>query len=340
MRSWLSAPHPGMQDRKPALHPVLVERIARTVKIMLRYLVRRVLISIVVLWGVSTLVFMMMHLLPGDPVEAMLARSGGSAETIASLREQLGLDKPLHVQYLNYLSNILHGDLGRSVFSGMKVTDLIASQMPATLELATAGILVAVILGLVLGLAAALNHNSWLDNLCVATSVAGVSIPIFWFGLLLILVFAVKLRWLPATGEGDLAHLVLPAIVLGFASSGSIARLVRSSMLDVLRQEYIATAHAKGLRGRAVIMRHALRNAMIPVITMIGMQVGFLLGGTVVTETVFSRRGMGQLMINAIIWKDFPIVQGTVLVAAVTYMGVNLLVDLSYGLIDPRIRYE
>jgi peptide/nickel transport system permease protein len=307
---------------------------------MLRYVVRRVLISIVVLWGVSTLVFMMMHLLPGDPVEVMLSRSGASAETIASLREQLGLDRPLHVQYASFLSDALHGDLGRSVFSGMKVTDLIASQLPATLQLAVAGILVAVILGLALGLTAALNHNSWLDNLCVAVSVAGVSIPIFWLGLLLILIFAVYLHWLPATGEGDLKHLLLPALVLGFASSGSIARLVRASMLDVLCQEYIVTAHAKGLRGRVVVIRHALRNALIPVITMVGMQIGFLLGGTVVTETVFSRRGMGQLMINAIIWKDFPIVQGTVLVAAVTYMVVNLLVDLSYGLVDPRIRYD
>lgn len=307
---------------------------------MLKYILRRLLISIVVLWGVSTLVFMMMHLLPGDPVEVMLSRSGGSAEAITSLREQLGLDDPLPVQYVRFLSNAVRGDLGRSVFSGLKVTDLIASQLPATLQLATGGILVAVMLGVILGLVAALNHNTWLDNLCVGISVIGFSVPIFWFGLLLILVFAVMLHWLPATGEGSLKHLILPSLVLGFASSGSIARLLRSSMLDVLRQEYITTARAKGLREAVVMIRHALRNAMIPVITMIGMQVGFLLGGTVVTETVFSRRGMGQLMINAIIWKDFPVVQGTVLVAAVTYMGVNLLVDLSYGLIDPRIRYE
>jgi peptide/nickel transport system permease protein len=307
---------------------------------MLKYILRRLLISIVVLWGVSTLVFMMMHLLPGDPVEVMLSRSGGSAEVIASLREQLGLDDPLPVQYVRFLSNAVRGDLGRSVFSGLKVTDLIASQLPATLQLATGGILVAVTLGVILGLVAALNHNTWLDNFCVGISVIGFSVPIFWFGLLLILIFAVMLHWLPATGEGGLKHLILPSLVLGFASSGSIARLLRSSMLDVLRQEYITTARAKGLREAVVMIRHALRNAMIPVITMIGMQVGFLLGGTVVTETVFSRRGMGQLMINAIIWKDFPVVQGSVLVAAVTYMGVNLLVDLSYGLIDPRIRYE
>jgi ABC-type dipeptide/oligopeptide/nickel transport system permease component len=307
---------------------------------MIRFIVRRVLISLVVLWGVSTLVFMMMHLLPGDPVEAMLAQSGGSEEAITALRQQLGLDDPLPVQYWRFLSNTLQGDLGRSVFSGIKVTELLASQMPATLQLAAGGILVAVVLGMILGLVAALNHNTWLDNVCVAVSVVGVSMPIFWLGLLLILVFAVGLQWLPATGEGSLKHLILPSLVLGFASSGSIARLLRSSMLDVMRREYITTARAKGLRGRAVILGHALRNALIPVITMVGMQIGFLLGGTVVTETVFSRRGLGQLMINAIIWKDFPVVQGTVLVAALTYMVVNLLVDLSYGFIDPRIRYE
>jgi peptide/nickel transport system permease protein len=307
---------------------------------MLRFISRRILISIVVLWGVATLVFMMMHLLPGDPAEVMLSRSGGSAEAIASLREQLGLDDALHVQYLRFFSNALRGELGRSVYSGMEVSELIVTQFPATLQLALGGLLVAVILGLGLGLVAALKHNSWVDNLCVGLSVLGVSMPIFWLGLLLVLVFAVTLGWLPATGEGSLKHLILPCLVLGFVSAGSIARLFRASMLDVLRREYITTATAKGLRGAVVVTRHALRNALIPVITMIGMQFAFLLGGTVVTETVFARRGMGQLIINAIIWKDFPVVQGAVLVTAVAYMGINLLVDLSYGFIDPRVRFE
>ena len=307
---------------------------------MLQFISRRILISVVVLWGVATLVFLMMHLLPGDPVEVMLSRSGGSAEVVASLREQLGLDDPLHVQYLRFFSNAMRGELGRSIYSGMKVSDLIASQLPATLQLALGGLLVAVVLGMGLGLVAALNHNSWLDNLCVTLSVLGVSMPIFWLGLLLIFVFAVTLGWLPATGEGSLKHLILPCLVLGFVSAGSIARLFRASMLDVLRREYMTTASAKGLRKTVVITRHALRNALIPVITMIGMQFAFLLGGTVVTETVFARRGMGQLIINAIIWKDFPVVQGAVLVTAVAYMGVNLLVDLSYGFFDPRIRFD
>lgn len=307
---------------------------------MLRYVVRRLLISIVILWGVATLVFMMMHLLPGDPVEVMLSRSGGSAEAIASLRAQLGLDDPLLVQYYRFFSNALRGEFGRSVYSGIEVSQLIATQFPATLELAVGGLLVAVVLGLGLGLIAALNHNTWLDNLCSALSVLGVSMPIFWLGLLLVFVFSLALGWFPATGEGSIKHLILPWAVLGFVSAGSIARLFRASMLDVLSREYMTTARAKGLRRTVVITRHALRNSLIPVITMIGMQFAFLLGGTVVTEMIFARRGMGQLIINAIIWKDFPVVQGAVLVTAVTYMGVNLLVDLSYGLIDPRIRYE
>jgi len=307
---------------------------------MLKYIVRRLMVSLVVLWGVSTLVFGMMHALPGDPVELMLSRSGGSAATIASIRQQLGLDLPLYVQYVRFLGNTLHGDLGRSISTGMKVTDMIASQFPATLELAGAGMLIALALGLTLGMIAALKHNSWVDNLCVVISVIGVSMPIFWLGLLLIQIFAAYLHWLPATGEGDLKHLLMPALVLGFSSAGSIARLLRATMLDVLGQDYMRTARAKGLSEKLVVLRHGARNALIPVVTMAGMQAGFLLGGTVVTETVFSRRGLGQLTINAILWKDFPVVQGAVLVIALVYVLVNLLVDLSYGLLDPRIRYE
>mgnify|MGYP001144093509 FL=1 len=307
---------------------------------MLKYIVRRLMVSLVVLWGVSTLVFGMMHALPGDPVELMLSRSGGSAATIASIRQQLGLDLPLYVQYVRFLGNTLHGDLGRSISTGMKVTDMIASQFPATLELAGAGMLIALALGLTLGMIAALKHNSWVDNLCVVISVIGVSMPIFWLGLLLIQIFAAHLHWLPATGEGDLKHLLMPALVLGFSSAGSIARLLRATMLDVLGQDYMRTARAKGLSEKLVVLRHGARNALIPVVTMAGMQAGFLLGGTVVTETVFSRRGLGQLTINAILWKDFPVVQGAVLVIALVYVLVNLLVDLSYGLLDPRIRYE
>ena len=307
---------------------------------MLRYIARRLLVSVVVLWGVSTLVFAMMHMLPGDPVELMLARSGGSAATIASIRQQLGLDQPLAVQYARFFGNALQGDLGRSIATGMKVTDMIASQFPSTLELAVAGMAVALLLGVSLGMIAALKHNTWIDNACVAISVVGVSMPVFWLGLVLIQVFAAGLHWLPATGEGDLKHLMLPALVLGFCSAGSIARLLRATMLDVLGLDYVRTGRAKGLAEKTVVLRHVVRNALIPVVTMVGLQAGFLLGGTVVVETIFGRRGLGQMTINAILWKDFPVVQGAVLVIAVTYVLVNLMVDLSYGLLDPRIRYE
>jgi len=199
--------------------------------------------------------------------------------------------------------------------------------------------LLAIVTGISLGILAALKHNSWVDRAAMAISVAGVSMPIFWSSLLGIYLFAAKLRWLPATGQGDLKHLILPATVLGYGAAGSIARLVRSSMLDVLRQEYITTARSKGLLTRVVILRHALKNALIPVVTVLGLQFGALLGGTVITETVFSRQGLGRTMVDAIIWKDFPLVQGGVMLIAGTYILVNLLVDVSYGFLDPRIRY-
>ena len=307
---------------------------------MLQFLGKRLLASIPVLWGVTTLVFLAIHLLPGDPAELMLAESGGSAESIAYLRTQLGLDDPLYVQYGRFLLNTLRGDLGRSIFTNRPVVQTILEQLPSTIELALAAMLVAIVLGTGLGILAALNHNSWLDNVCMAIAVAGVSVPIFWSGLLLILLFSSTLHWLPATGQGGLRHLLLPAVVLGFASSGTIARLVRSSLLEVLYKEYITIARAKGLSERLIFYRHALKNALIPVITVVGLQFGFLLGGAVVTETVFSRQGIGRLIVDAILWKDFPLIQGGVLLAAVTYTLVNLLVDISYAFADPRIRHD
>ena len=307
---------------------------------MLQLIGKRLLASIPVLWGVTTLVFLAIHLLPGDPAELMLAESGGSAESIAYLRDQLGLDEPLYVQYGRFLLNTLRGDLGRSIFTNRPVLQTILEQLPSTIELALAAMLVAIALGTGLGIMAALNHNSWLDNACMAVAVAGVSVPIFWSGLLLILLFSSTLRWLPATGQGGLRHLLMPAAVLGFASSGTIARLVRSSLLEVLYKEYITTARAKGLSERLILIRHALKNALIPVITVVGLQFGFLLGGAVVTETVFSRQGIGRLIVDAILWKDFPLVQGGVLLAAVIYTMVNLMVDISYAFADPRIRHD
>lgn len=312
---------------------------------MFRYIRRRLIIMIPVLWGVATLVFFFMYMLPGDPASVILAQSGGKAENIQALREQLGLDDPLHTQYLRFLSNAVRGDFGDSIFLHQPVNKLLLENLPASIELAVAAMLIAVVIGFSAGILAALNHNSWIDRACMLLAISGVSMPSFWLALLLMyLISAIAMRWgvalLPITGQGDLKHLVLPAFVLGFGVSGSMARLVRSSMLEVMRQEYIITARAKGLAQRLVILRHALRNALIPVITMMGLMFGALLGGTVIIETVFSRRGLGRTIVDAIVTKDLPVVMGAVLLTAVAYMLVTLVVDISYAVIDPRIRYE
>lgn len=307
---------------------------------MWRYIGRRLAVALPTLWAVTTLVFFLMRVLPGDPAELLLAQSGASAEAIARLRTQLGLDQPLLVQYGRFLFQILRGDLGRSLVANRPVVRMIGEQLPATLELALAAMGIAVVLGLALGLIAALRRGTWVDSLCMTVAVVGSSLPVFWSGLLFILFFSIALRWLPATGEGTWRHLLMPAAVLGIASSGSIARQTRSSVLETLGQEYVTAARAKGLREWMVLTRHVLRNALIPVATVIGLRFGFLLGGTVVTETVFSRRGLGRLIVDGILWKDFPVVQGVVLLVAAIYVLVNLLVDVSYALLDPRVRYD
>lgn len=307
---------------------------------MLRYIGRRLIGAIPVLWGVATLVFIIMRLLPGDPAALMLAEGGGSAEAIVELRAELGLDAPLIVQYGRYLLSLLRCDLGTSLFTHRPVVTTIIEQLPSTIELALAATIVAVALGITLGVAAAVKHDTWLDTLATTISVTGVSVPIFWSALLLIWLFSLQWDWLPATGQGTPAHLIMPALVLGFASSGAVARLVRASLLEVLAQDFISIARAKGLRERTILWRHALKNALIPVITVIGLQFGFLLGGTVVTETIFSRQGIGRLMVDAILWKDFPLVQGIVLLAALVYTLVNLSIDVGYAYLDPRIHYD
>lgn len=306
----------------------------------LRYIGQRLVVAITVLWGVATLVFVILRLLPGDPAALMLSEAGASAEAIAQLRADLGLDKPLIVQYGQYLLNLAQGDLGTSLFARRPVTTVIAEQLPSTIGLALAAMLIAAILGVLLGILAAVKVGTWVDSAAMALSVAGVSVPIFWSGLLLIWLFSLRLGWLPATGQGGLDHLILPALVLGLASSGSIARLVRASLLEVLDQDFVRTARAKGLREGMVLTRHALKNALIPVVTIVGLQFGFLLGGTVVTETVFSRQGIGRLLVNSILWKDLPVVQGVVLLAGLVYTLVNVAVDVAYGFLDPRIRYD
>jgi peptide/nickel transport system permease protein len=314
---------------------------------MTTYLLRRLLAAVPVLLGVSILVFSMLHLTPGDPVVLMLSGGGGSgasqgasAEAIERLRQELGLDRPVWVQYLRWIGNALRGDLGRSIWSNQRVTEMIVAQLGSTFQLTIAGLGLAVVLGVLLGVIAAMRAHSWLDSTIMAVASLGVSMPAFWLGLILIFIFSLRLGWFPATGAGGLNRLILPAAVLGLEASAIIARLVRSSMLEVMRQEYVTTARAKGLSERVVVLRHALRNALVPVVTVVGLQFGAVLSGTVVLETVFARQGIGRLAITAINGKDFPLVQGIVLFVATVYVFVNLAVDLLYGFIDPRIRYR
>jgi peptide/nickel transport system permease protein/oligopeptide transport system permease protein len=306
---------------------------------MTTYVLRRVVQAVPVLFGITLFTFLMIHLVPGDPVTIIAGDKPISEEREAQIRQQYGLDRPLWVQYRDYVVDLLHGDMGSGLHSKRPVSDTIREAMWPTIQLTMAGLVVAVSLGVTLGILAALFHNTWLDTLAMVVALLGVSMPIFYFGLLLLFAFSFNIHLFPATGTGGWKHLVLPAIAVGFASSAYIARLVRSSMLEVLRQDYVVTARAKGLRDRIVITRHALKNALIPVITFLGIQLAGLLTGAVVTETVFSRPGLGGVAVRAINARDFPLIQGTVLVTAVIYVLVNLIVDLSYAIFDPRIRY-
>lgn len=303
------------------------------------YIASRLLSAIPVLLVVSVMVFSILYLLPGDPVELMLADVGADKARMEVLREQLGLNDPIYEQYGRFLWKAVQGDFGRSIRSNRPVIETIASQLPATLQLATAAMGFAILFGVTLGTIAAIKHNTWIDNAVMALAVIGVSMPIFWLGLLMIFLFSLHLGWLPATGQGGLQRLIMPAFALGTAAIGTIARLTRSSVLEVLRQEYITTARAKGLRESIIIFRHALRNGLIPVVTVVGLQFGGMLGGAVIIETVFARQGVGHLLVDAIMFKDFPLVQGTVFMAALAYTAMNLIVDFTYALIDPRIRY-
>ncbi len=310
---------------------------------MASYLQQRALSAVVVLFGVSLLTFMMLHLLPGDPVQYLFALSQGeppSEAQVQELRRQLGLDQPLPVQYVSYLWNALQGDLGRSIFLKRPVSEIIADNLPYTFELTIVGLFFSMLFGLLLGLIAAAKHATWIDSLTMVVSLFGVSMPYFWLALLLVLLFSLQLGWFPATGQGTPAHLVLPAFAISVSSAGTIARLVRSSMLEVLNQEYIVTARAKGLRESVVLRAHALRNALIPAVTLSGLQFGRLMGGAVITEIVFARKGLGSVLVDGILSHDFKLVQGILLFIALTYIVVNFIVDMSYALIDPRIRYD
>lgn len=305
------------------------------------YVRRRLLRAVPVIIGVMTLVFFMVHMLPGDPAEEIAAGGiGATPEQIEAIRVRLGLDRPLHEQYWTFVKRTAQGDLGRSIYRNQPVSTMIRDRVGATFQLTVAGIGVAILIGVPLGIVAAVRQNSWLDSVSMTVALTGVAMPSFWLGLLLIWLFAVRLNWVPIVGGSGLRGLILPAFTLGFGASAIIARLVRSSMLEVLRQDYMTTARAKGLASRIVIVNHGLKNALIPVVTIIGLQFGNLLGGAVVIETVFARQGIGRMAVDGILTKDFPVVQGTVLFAAVVYVTVNLLVDLLYSVIDPRIRYD
>jgi peptide/nickel transport system permease protein/oligopeptide transport system permease protein len=303
------------------------------------WVARRVLAIVPVLFGVSLAVFSMLFLVPGDPVKMMLAEFVTTPDQVAQMRAQLHLDEPIPLQYGRFVGNALRGDLGTSIRSRRPVSTEIRENIGSTAQLALASMLVAVAVGIPLGLVAALARNSWLDVGAMLVALLGVSMPSFWLGLLLIFTFSLHLAWFPATGGGTLLHLVLPSVTLGAIASAIIARLTRSSMLEVLGQDYVRTARAKGLAWWGVVVRHALKNALIPVITIFGLQFGNLLAGAVIVETVFSRPGLGRLIVGGILAKDFPLVQGTVLFVATAYVLINVLVDVAYAFADPRIRF-
>jgi peptide/nickel transport system permease protein len=308
---------------------------------MWNFLGRRLLTSFMVLVGVSILTFMMLHFVPGDPVHAILGRQAVSAEKIEELRVRLGLNKPLPVQYFDFVSNAVQGDLGRSIRSNRPVAAAIAEQLPSTLQLTLAAMSIAILLGIPAGVFSALHQNDWIDSFLTFLTISGVSIPSFFLGLLLIFVFSTKLNWLSSTASSsDWRGLILPALTLGLGEAAFLARLVRSSFLDELKKNYLWTARAKGANERRVLFRHAFPNALIPIITFASIQLVYLLAGSVVVEAIFARQGIGRLAVTAIQNRDFPLVQGVVLTIATMYVLINTITDILYAFIDPRIRLQ
>jgi peptide/nickel transport system permease protein len=307
---------------------------------MLSFVLRRLLLAVPTMVAVSVVVFLMLHLVPGDPAIIFFGDQPVTPERLELVRRQMGLHRPLLVQYLDYVQGLPRGDLGRSIHNRTPVFEELRYRVGSSAALAVAAFAVAVLLGLGLGLLAALRRGTWLDAGAMLVALAGVSMPIFWLAALLIYVFALRLGWFPATGFGGWNRLVLPAVALGFVSSATLARLVRSSVLEVLLQPFVTTARSKGLHEAVVVRRHVMKNAFIAVVTVMGLQLGTLLSGAVITETVFARPGVGKLLVDAIATKDFPVVQGTVLFIALGYIVINLLVDISYAYLDPRIRFD
>ncbi len=306
---------------------------------MYQYIARRLLLTVPVVFGVAVIVFSIVRFLPGDPARA-IAGVQATPEFIQQVRIRYALDEPLHVQFGLYLRGLARGDLGQSTFTRRPVTTEIAERFPRTLLLASISLAFATVLGVGAGIVSATRRNSLFDNASMFIALVGVAAPVFWLALMLQLLFAVQLRLLPATGMGSWRHLVLPAVTLGSASAALMARITRSSMLEVLRLDFITTARAKGLTERVVIYKHALKNALIPVVTVLGLQFGILLGGAVLTETVFAWPGVGRLLVDAILRRDYPVVQGTVMLLALLFVLINLVVDIVYAFLDPRIHYQ
>jgi len=304
---------------------------------VLHFLLSRLFSTLIVMFGVVTLVFLLIHLVPGDPVQVMLGESAHPADHEA-LRQALGLDQPLFQQWLHYLGNLLQGNLGTSLHSRQPIADLLLQRIPATAQLAVTSLFVAILLALPLGSIAALRKNTLLDQGAMLFSLIGVAIPNFWMGPLLILLFSLTLGWLPVSGKEQALSIVLPALTLGTALAAILARMVRATLLEVLSEDYIRTARAKGLGESAIVWRHALRNAALPIITILGLQLGTLLGGAVITEIIFSWPGLGHALVEAIQKRDYPVVQACVLLISLTYVLVNALTDILYALLDPRVR--
>jgi peptide/nickel transport system permease protein/oligopeptide transport system permease protein len=306
---------------------------------MLRYVLRRLLLAVPVLLGVSICVFLMASLVPGDPA-TVLAGDTASAEQVERIRRDLGLDQPLPIQYVRFLERLAHGSLGESTRTHREVLLEIADRLPYTLALALGAVVVSTTLGIAMGIFAAVRRGRAADYLTMGIAIVGLSVPTFWIALLGIIVFSLNLHWLPVTGAGSPQSYILPIFALSLHSAAVKARITRSSMLEVFGQDYLRTARAKGLRERIVLLRHALKNALIPISTIVGLQFGSLLGGAFIIETIFGWPGIGRLAVQAIFNRDFPLIQGTVLVGAVTYMLANLAVDIAYAWLDPRIRYS
>jgi ABC-type dipeptide/oligopeptide/nickel transport system permease component len=306
---------------------------------MIQYILKRLAMLIPVLFGVTIVSFSLLQIVPGDPA-VLLAGEDANPDFIEAVRKEYGFDQPFHVQYFRFVSHAVQGDFGISIRNREPVINLLKQRFAFTVQLSFLSILIAAFIGLIAGVISATRQYSIFDNLSMVGALFGISMPIFWLGLLLMLVFSVYLGWFPAGGSGGLKHLLLPAIALGAASAAVIARMTRASMLEVVRQDYIRTARANGLREWVVIYKHALKNAMIPVITVFGLEFGYMLGGAVLTETVFSLPGVGRLMVEGIFQRDYAVVQGSMLLVAATFVLVNLLTDITYALFDPKIRYE